>query len=233
MYVSLMSAYNLILVRHGQSQWNRENRFTGWTDIDLSEQGRAEAKKAGEVLRKIPFQCDLACSSILKRAVRTLWMILDEMDQMWVPVVKSWRLNERHYGSLTGLDKQETIKKYGEKQVQLWRRDYETSPPLLSSAGQGKDRRYQNIAPIPLGESLKQTQQRVLPFWEQTVTPALRGGKSVLITAHGNSLRALIKHIENLNEEDIVKVEIPTARPIAYTLPTDTLEPQQAGQHLL
>ena len=219
-----MSSYNLILIRHGQSQWNRENRFTGWTDIDLSAQGKEEAKKVALLLKKNHFYCDLAYTSILKRAIRTLWIILDEMDQMWIPVIKSWRLNERHYGNLTGLNKKEIIKKYGEEQVQLWRRDYKTTPPLLTVPNQNKDRHYKNISPVPIGESLKQTKKRVLPFWNETIAPRLREGKTTLIVAHGNSLRALVKHIENLSDEDIAKVEIPTGAPIAYTLSKSTLE---------
>ncbi|MDE0118447.1 MAG: 2,3-diphosphoglycerate-dependent phosphoglycerate mutase [Bdellovibrionales bacterium] len=223
-----MSFYNLILVRHGQSQWNLENRFTGWTDIDLSGRGKEEAQRAGALLKKNNFNFDVACTSVLKRAIRTLWVILDEMDQMWVPVIKSWRLNERHYGSLTGLSKKETIEKYGEKQVQLWRRDYKTSPPLLPVTYQeGKDRCYQNIEKIPVGESLQQTKERVLPFWKDTVTPYLKEGKTVLITAHGNSLRALVKHIENLSDVGITKVEVPTGTPIAYALSKSTLKPER------
>ena len=223
-----MSSYNLILIRHGQSQWNLENRFTGWTDIDLSAQGIEEAKKAGELLKKNHFNCDLACTSVLKRAIRTLWIILDEMDQMWVPVIKSWRLNERHYGRLTGLNKKETVEQYGKEQVQLWRRDYKTLPPLLPFSHQEDESRcYQNKVKIPRGESLQQTQKRVLPFWESTVAPSLKEGKTVLIAAHGNSLRALIKYIENLSDEDITKVEIPTGVPIAYTLSQSALEPER------
>ncbi len=223
-----MSSYNLILVRHGQSQWNLENRFTGWTDIDLSMRGKEEAQRVGELLKKNNFNCDIAFTSVLKRAIRTLWIILDEIDQMWIPVIKSWRLNERHYGSLTGLSKKETMEKYGEKQVQLWRRDYTTPPPLLPTMpNQPRNRVFQNIEKIPRGESLQQTKQRVLPFWKDTITPYLREGKTVLITAHGNSLRALIKHIENLSDADITKVEVPTGTPIAYTLSQSTLRPER------
>ncbi len=228
-----MSLYNLILIRHGQSQWNQENRFTGWMDIDLSVQGKQEARRAAESLKNINFNCNLACTSVLKRAIRTLWIILDEMDQMWVPVVKSWRLNERHYGGLTGLNKREIIKKYGEEQVRHWRRNYNTVPPLLSSSNQEKKTdRYKDILQIPKGESLKQTKQRVLPFWDSTVVPCLKKGQTVLIVAHGNSLRALIKHIENISDEDITKLEIPTGVPMAYTLSQSTLEPQDKGKRL-
>ena len=220
-----MSSYNLILIRHGQSHWNQENRFTGWTDIDLSTQGKKEAKKAAELLKKNHLYFDLACTSVLKRAIRTLWINLDEMDQMWIPVIKTWRLNERHYGNLTGLNKTETIKKYGEEQVQLWRRSYSTTPPTLpTSIKSDKDRRYKDIQKMPTGESLKQTKQRVLPFWTKTIRPYLQKNKTVLITAHGNSIRALIKHIENLSDEAITKVEVPTGVPIAYTLSKKNLE---------
>ena len=229
-----MSSYNLILIRHGQSQWNQENRFTGWKDIDLSTQGKKEAKKAAELLNKNHLHFDLACTSFLKRAIRTLWIILDEMDQMWIPVVKSWRLNERHYGNLTGLNKTETIEKYGEEQVQLWRRNYKTTPPPLPiSENNNTDRRYKDLTTIPAGESLEQTKQRVLPFWTDTVTPHLQKGKTVLITAHGNSIRALIKHIEHLSDEAITKVEIPTGVPVAYTLSKKNLEAKEGRKTLL
>ena len=239
----------MVLVRHGQSEWNKENRFTGWTDIDLSEQGKQEAKQAGKTLKKVQFRCDLAYTSLLKRAVRTLWIILDEMDKMWIPVVKSWRLNERHYGGLTGLNKQDIINKYGMDQVRLWRRDYETTPPVLNdleldehnhpplhpekdsqtpeSSNQRSEihSRYKGIPNLPKAESLKQTKGRVLPFWEKEIAPRLKQGKAVLITAHGNSLRALIKHIEQINDKDITKLEIPTGTPIAYTLSQNSLKP--------
>lgn len=216
-----MSAYNLILIRHGQSLWNQENRFTGWKDIDLSEHGKKEAKGSAHLLKKNHLIFDLACTSFLKRAIRTLWIILEEVDQMWIPVVKSWRLNERHYGKLTGLNKTETAKIYGKTQVQLWRRDYSALPPPCAPP-QKPDRRYTDTQ-IPTGESLKQTKNRVLPFWEKTVAPDLQAGKTILMVAHGNSLRALVKHIENLNNEQITKVEIPTGAPIAYTLSKSTL----------
>ena len=219
-----MSTYNLILIRHGQSQWNQENRFTGWTDIDLSLQGEKEAKKAAELLKKNHCYLDIAFTSFLKRAIRTLWIILDKTDQMWIPVTKSWRLNERHYGCLTGLNKEETIKQYGKEQVQIWRRDYHTPPPALNTPNQKKDRRYKNITQIPNGESLQQTKERVLPFWTKNIIPCLQEGKTVLVVAHGNSLRSLIKHIENLSDENIKTVEVPTGVPIAYTVSQRTLE---------
>ena len=215
-----MKQYNLVIIRHGQSLWNQENRFTGWKDIDLSSQGMSEARQAAAVLKKYNFLCDLACTSVLKRAIRTLWIILEEMEQMWVPVIKSWRLNERHYGQLTGLNKAETVQKYGKEQVQLWRRDYTTMPPLLQEKEslEIKDLRYQQMDKIPLGESLQQTKERAIPFWEKTVVPSLQSGKKVLIVAHGNSLRALIKHIEQLNDKEITEVEVPTGTPMAYEL---------------
>ena len=218
-----MCPYNLILIRHGQSEWNLANRFTGWADIDLSEKGKQEAKKAGEVLKKIDFRCDFASASFLKRSIRTLWIMLDEMDQMWIPVFKSWRLNERHYGSLTGLDKEETMKKYGEEQVYLWRKDYYLAPPPISSA-RNKELLRENIGKAPLGESLKETQYRVLPLWNDILSPIVKKGKNLLIVGHGNSLRALIKHLEKLSPADIMKVEVATGTPIAYTLSEETLE---------
>ena len=228
-----MSDYNLVLIRHGQSLWNKQNRFTGWADIDLSDQGIKEARRAGILLKEAGLQFDLACSSVLKRAIRTLWLVLEELDQMWLPVIKSWRLNERHYGALTGLNKLEITKKYGEKQVQLWRRDYETSPPLLEeSRDLKKNKHYQIIKSHPLGESLKETKQRVLPIWEKEIIPLLKEGKKILLVAHGNSLRAFIKQIENLSNEEITKVEIPTGTPIAYPLSTTTLKPSKTGRKI-
>lgn len=220
-----MKQYNLIIIRHGQSLWNQENRFTGWKDVDLSSQGISEARQAAGILKKHNFLCDLACTSVLKRAIRTLWIILEETDQMWVPVIKSWRLNERHYGQLTGLNKTETMQKYGKEQVQLWRRNYTTVPPLLSDTKSLdlKDLRYQQINQIPQGESLEQTKERVIPFWEATIVPVLQSGKKVLIVAHGNSLRALIKHIEQLSDKEITGVEIPTGTPMAYELSEEDL----------
>ncbi len=218
-----MSAYNLILVRHGQSLWNQQNRFTGWKDIDLSEQGKKEARKVADLLKEKNLKFDLACTSLLKRAIHTLWIILEEMDQMWIPVIKTWRLNERHYGKLTGLNKKEIAKTYGEEQIQIWRRNYSAIPPP-SALIPNTDRRYADIQTLPQGESLQQTKKRVLPFWEKTIIPDLQAGKTILMVAHGNSLRALIKHIESLNDEEITKVEVPTGTPIAYTLSKNTLQ---------
>lgn len=213
-----MSAYNLILIRHGQSQWNQENRFTGWKDIDLSAQGEREAKAAAHLLEKNHLYFDLACTSVLKRAIRTLYIVLEEIDQLWIPVIKTWRLNERHYGGLTGLNKAETIEKYGKEQVHLWRRNYKTIPPLSKEVDQNKDRRYKDVLKFPRGESLYQTKTRVLPFWDETITHHLKVGKKVLVVAHGNSLRALIKHIEDLGDDEIKEVEVPTGVPMAYTI---------------
>ena len=211
-----MSEFNLIIVRHGQSLWNQENRFTGWTDIDLSPRGIEEAEKAGSLIKKHQFFCDIAFTSVLKRAVRTLWIILENTDQKQTPVIKSWRLNERHYGRLTGLNKDKVKQEYGENQLKLWRRDFKTAPPLLSAEEvQSIQNQYKNI---PLGESLQQTQERVLPLWEEKIAPAIGKKQKVLITAHGNSLRALIKHIEDISDEDISYIEIPTAQPMAYQL---------------
>ncbi len=220
-----MSQYNLVIIRHGQSLWNQENRFTGWKDVDLSPQGMNEARQAAGVLNQHNFFCDLAFTSVLKRAIRTLWIVLEEMDQMWMPIVKSWRLNERHYGQLTGLNKAETVQKYGKEQVQLWRRSYTTVPPLLSGVKSLdlKDLRYQQMDEMPLGESLEQTKKRVMPVWEESIAPALQAGKKILIVAHGNSLRALIKHIEQLDDKEITTVEMPTGTPMAYKLSKEDL----------
>ena len=202
----------LVLIRHGQSLWNAQNRFTGWEDIDLSPQGEFEAQKAGLLLIQKKINFDVAYTSLLKRAVRTLWIILREMDAVWLPVHKSWRLNERHYGSLQGLNKKETASKYGEDQVFKWRRSYTLSPPL-SQGKENQKKMFQNIS-IPKGESLAQTAERVKPLWVQQIKKQLCQNKNVLVTAHGNSLRALIKHIKKLSEEDILKLEVPTAKPI-------------------
>ena len=211
--------YNLVIIRHGQSQWNLQNRFTGWRDIDLTPRGHEEAVRAAELLQKIHFQYDVAVTSVLKRAIRTLWIILDEMDKMWTPVIKSWRLNERHYGELTGSNKLKMIEKYGEEQVHLWRRSYKISPPDTKEQNPAHDSRYTEVqARKVVGESLKQTQIRLLPFWNNTLVPALQDGAKLLIVAHGNSLRALIQHIEQLSDEDILTVEIPTGQPMAYHL---------------
>lgn len=216
----------LVLLRHGESQWNLENRFTGWYDIDLTERGRQEARNAGKLIKDEGIVLDVAYTSVLKRAIRTLWTVLDEMDQMWLPVQKSWRLNERHYGALQGLNKAETAQKYGDEQVLVWRRSYDTPPPALSKDDErwpGSDRRYGAMAEgeIPLTECLKDTVARFLPLWHETIEPQIRAGKSVAIVAHGNSLRALVKYLDNISEEDIVGLNIPTGIPLVYELDDD------------
>jgi 2,3-bisphosphoglycerate-dependent phosphoglycerate mutase len=216
----------LVLLRHGESQWNRENRFTGWTDVDLSEAGVAEARKAGRTLKAEGYAFDIAYTSVLKRAVRTLWLALDELDQMWLPVVKDWRLNERHYGGLQGLNKAEMAAQYGDQQVLVWRRSYDTPPPSLNSDDpryEGRDPRYAGIQ-VPLTECLKDTVARVVPYWEQVIAPAVRSGKRVLVAAHGNSLRALVKHLDGISDDEIVGLNIPTAAPLVYEL-DDRLKP--------
>jgi len=215
--------YTLVLLRHGESLWNRENRFTGWTDVDLTEQGRAEAREAGRLLKAEGFDFDLAYTSLLKRAIRTLWIALDEMDRMWIPITPSWRLNERHYGALQGLDKAETAAQYGDEQVLVWRRSYDTPPdPLLPDDPRTSfsDPRYAHLKrdEIPLTECLKDTVGRVLPFWNDSIAPAIRSGQRVLVTAHGNSLRALIKHLDGIGDDDIVGLNVPTGRPLVYEL---------------
>lgn len=216
----------LVLLRHGESVWNKENRFTGWTDVDLSEKGIAEAGNAGELLKDAGFVFDVAFTSVLKRAIRTLWIVLDEMDLMWIPVYLSWRLNERHYGALQGLNKAETAEKYGEEQVHIWRRSYDIPPPSLDEGDErapGSDPRYKDLTEkeIPLRESLKDTVARCLPYWHGEIVPALKSGRRVLITAHGNSLRALVKHLDNISDESIVKLNIPTGIPLVYELGDD------------
>ena len=219
----------IVLLRHGESTWNKENRFTGWTDVDLSEKGMQEAKNAGELLKKEGFIFDLAYTSVLKRAIRTLWMALDEMDLMWIPVYNSWRLNERHYGALQGLNKSETAAKYGEEQVLIWRRSYDIPPMPLDK----KDPRYPGLDPrykelkekeLPLTECLKDTVGRFLPYWHETIAPVVKSGKRVIIAAHGNSLRALVKYLDNISEEKIVSLNIPTGIPLVYEL-DDNLKP--------
>jgi 2,3-bisphosphoglycerate-dependent phosphoglycerate mutase len=215
--------YKLVLLRHGESQWNLENRFTGWTDVDLTENGRREAQAAGELLKREGYGFDIAYTSVLKRAIRTLWLTLDAMDLMWLPVVHSWRLNERHYGALQGLDKAETAAKFGEEQVLIWRRAYAVAPdPLVPGdlRWAGNDPRYRHLKPeeIPATECLKDTVARVVPFWRDSIAPALSRGRRVLVAAHGNSLRALIKYLDNVSDEDIVGLNIPTARPLVYEL---------------
>jgi 2,3-bisphosphoglycerate-dependent phosphoglycerate mutase len=213
----------LVLLRHGESTWNRENRFTGWTDVDLTEQGIAEARRAGRVLREEGFRFDVAYTSVLKRAIRTLWIVLDELDQMWIPVHRSWRLNERHYGALQGLNKAETAGKFGDEQVLVWRRSYDTPPPTLDKGDErfpGSDPRYADLEPgdIPRTECLKDTVTRFLPYWHETIAPQVRAGKRVIIAAHGNSLRALVKYLDDVSDEDIVGLNIPTGVPLVYEL---------------
>ena len=213
----------LVLVRHGQSVWNRENLFTGWTDVDLSEQGMVEARTAGQELKREQIDIDIAFTSVLKRAIRTLWMILDETDRMWIPVERSWRLNERHYGALQGLNKAQTVEKHGEAQVKIWRRSYDIPPPPLSADDPrhpAHDRRYAELDPalLPGTESLKDTLARVLPFWETRIGPELAAGRNVLVAAHGNSLRAMVKMLDEVPESEIVELNIPTGVPLLYEL---------------
>jgi 2,3-bisphosphoglycerate-dependent phosphoglycerate mutase len=213
----------VVLLRHGESTWNKENRFTGWTDVDLSERGRQEAHEAGVVLKSEGYKFDVAYTSVLKRAIRTLWLMEDTMDRMWIPVERSWRLNERHYGALQGLNKAQTVEQHGEAQVKIWRRSYDIPPPPLGWDDPRHprfDARYADIDPalLPAAESLKDTLARVLPFWESRIVPELRTGKNVLIVAHGNSLRALVKMLDMMSERDIVEFNIPTGIPMLYEL---------------
>lgn len=215
--------YKLVLIRHGESKWNLENRFTGWTDVDLTESGIEQAKSAGQILQNEGYIFDLTYTSVLKRAIRTLWLILDEMDLLWLPVYKNWRLNERHYGALQGLNKSETAEKYGEEQVKIWRRSYATPPPPLEESDSrfpGNDPRYKELSnlELPRCESLKDTLARVLPLWEEDISPVIKSGKRVLIVAHGNSIRALVKHLDEMSEEDIVELNIPVGVPLVYEL---------------
>ena len=219
----------LVLLRHGESVWNRENRFTGWTDVDLSEKGREEARQAGRVMKAEGLVFDMAFTSVLRRAIKTLWIALDEMDLIWVPVRNSWRLNERHYGALQGLNKSETAARFGEEQVRIWRRSYDIMPPALEKSDSryaGNDARYAglNDKEIPLTESLKVTVDRVVPYWHESIVPEISSGKRVLIAAHGNSLRALVKHLDNIPDAEIVGLNIPTGIPLVYEL-DDTLRP--------
>lgn len=218
--------YKLVLLRHGESQWNKENRFTGWTDVDLSEKGVAEAKKAGELLKAEGFVFDIAHTSVLKRAIRTLWLALEGLDQCWLPVRNSWRLNERHYGALQGLNKAETAEKFGQEQVLVWRRSYDTPPPALEATDErypGHDPRYADLTEdeLPLTECLKDTVARFLPLWHETIAPDIKAGKKVIIAAHGNSLRALVKYLDNISDEEIVGLNIPTGVPLVYELDED------------
>ena len=219
----------LVLLRHGESIWNKENRFTGWTDVDLSEKGIEETHKAGKILKKEKYVFDIAFTSVLKRAIRTLWIVQDEMDLMWIPVRRSWRLNERHYGALQGLNKSETAAKYGDKQVLTWRRSYDVPPPALKRDDPrfpGFDPKYSNLAPedLPLTECLKDTVNRFLPCWHNEIAPAVMEGKKTIICAHGNSLRALVKYLDEVQDEEIVKLNIPTGIPLVYEL-DDNLKP--------
>ena len=219
----------LVLVRHGQSVWNKENRFTGWKDVDLTDQGREEARKAGVLLKEAGFEFDVAYTSVLKRAIRTLWTILDNMDQMWIPVIRDYRLNERHYGALQGLNKAETAEKYGDEQVLIWRRSYDTPPPKMDRDDEryaGNYRVYKGLTEqeIPLSESLKDTVERFVPYFESDIKPQIAAGKQVLICAHGNSLRALVKYLGDISDEEILKLNIPTGIPMVYEL-DDNLKP--------
>ncbi|MEY4475123.1 MAG: 2,3-bisphosphoglycerate-dependent phosphoglycerate mutase [Pseudomonadota bacterium] len=216
-----MAVTKLVLVRHGESQWNNENRFTGWYDVDLSEKGRAEATAAGKLLRDEGFTFDFAYTSVLKRAIHTLWSILNELDQAWLPTEKTWKLNERHYGALQGLDKSETAAKYGDEQVKLWRRGFAITPPALEKSDErfpGHDPRYAKLtdAELPTTESLALTIERVIPYWEEVIKPRMEKNERVIIAAHGNSLRALVKYLDNLSEEEILELNIPTAVPLVY-----------------
>lgn len=218
--------YKVIFLRHGQSQWNLENRFTGWTDVPLSDKGVEEARAAGKLLKEEGFSFDAAYTSTLKRAIKTLWLVLEEMDQMWIPVTKDWRLNERHYGALQGYNKAEMAEKVGEAQVKVWRRSYDVPPPALTADDPrypGRDPRYKNLsaAELPLTECLKDTVARVLPYWNDVICPQIRAGKSLIIAAHGNSLRALIKYLDNVSDEEIIGLNIPTGIPLLYELGDD------------
>ena len=220
-------AGRLILCRHGQSEWNLKNLFTGWHDVDLTEKGKAEAKEAGRLLTELDYDIDIAFTSVLKRAIRTLWIMLDEMDRMWIPVIRDWRLNERHYGALQGLNKAETAARYGEEQVHIWRRSYATPPPALEVDDErhpSHDVRYRGIGGLPATESLATTLERVIPCWQERIVPELEAGRNVLIAAHGNSLRALVKMLDDVSEEEITGFNIPTGVPIEYRL-DDALKP--------
>jgi 2,3-bisphosphoglycerate-dependent phosphoglycerate mutase len=215
--------YKLVLIRHGESTWNLENRFTGWTDVDLTPVGLEQAKAAGRALKAEGFDFDVTYTSVLKRAIRTLWHTLDEMDRTWLPMVHSWRLNERHYGGLQGLNKAETAKKYGDEQVLIWRRSYDTPPPVLEASDPRSERgdiRYAKLKPeqIPLTECLKDTVERVMPLWVESIAPAIKAGKRVVIAAHGNSIRALVKYLDNVSDSDIIGVNIPNGNPLVYEL---------------
>lgn len=221
--------YKLVLLRHGESIWNKENRFTGWTDVDLSEQGILEAKNAGQILKSEGYTFDMAFTSVLKRAIRTLWLTLDGLDLMWIPVERSWRLNERHYGALQGLNKAETAAKFGEEQVRIWRRSYDIQPPALDkndSRYPGNETRYKNLSAeeLPVTECLKDTVNRFVPYWEKRIAPVVKSGQRVIIAAHGNSLRALVKYLDKVSDEEIVELNIPTGIPLVYEL-DENLDP--------
>ena len=221
-----MGVKKLVLVRHGESTWNKENRFTGWTDVDLSNKGVKEAIEGGRLLKEGGYTFDVAYTSVLKRAIRTLWLVLDEMDLMWIPVYRDWRLNERHYGALQGLNKPQTAERYGEKQVKIWRRSYDVPPPALTKDDPrypGNDPRYSNLKSeeVPLTECLKDTVARVLPCWHEVIAPAVKSGIRVLVAAHGNSMRAIVKMLDNVSDNDIVGLDIPTGFPLVYELDDD------------
>ncbi|MBU0492542.1 MAG: 2,3-diphosphoglycerate-dependent phosphoglycerate mutase [Chloroflexi bacterium] len=223
--------HTLVLLRHGESEWNRANRFTGWTDVELDDQGLAEAHQAGQTLREQGYVFDVAFTSVLKRAIRTLWIVLDELDQMWIPIHRSWRLNERHYGALQGLNKAESATRFGDQVVHLWRRSYGVRPPALSRDDPrypGHDRRYEDLpeSDIPLTESLQDTVHRFLPYWRDTIAPTIAQDRRVLIVAHGNSLRALVKYLDDLSDEAIIELNIPTGIPLVYELDSE-LKPEQ------
>ncbi|MFC2047855.1 2,3-diphosphoglycerate-dependent phosphoglycerate mutase [Chloroflexota bacterium] len=222
----------LVLLRHGESLWNKENRFGGWTDTDLSEKGIAEAKKAGQILKEQGYTFDVAFTSVLKRAIRTLWLVLDGMDLMWIPVFRSWRLNERYYGALQGLNKSDTAAKFGEEQVLIWRRSYDVQPPAVDRKDErypGNDPKYRDLdaKDLPLAESLKDTSYRVLPYWREVIEPVIEEGNRVLISAHGNSLRALVKYLDNISDQNILSLNIPTGIPLVYEL-EENLKPKQS-----
>lgn len=215
--------YKIVLLRHGESLWNKENRFTGWTDVDLSEKGTIEGVEAGKLIREAGFTFEVAYTSLLKRAIKTLYLTLEELDLLWIPVYKSWRLNERHYGALQGLNKAETAKKFGDEQVLIWRRSYDTPPPELKEDDErypGKDPRYADLSKeeLPLTESLELTYKRFMPYWNDTLAPAIKSGKKIIIAAHGNSLRAMVKYLDDMPDDEIVKLNIPTGVPLVYEL---------------
>ena len=221
--------YKIVLIRHGESEWNKENRFTGWQDVPLSEKGLAEAKAAGALLKKEGYVFDKAFTSVLRRAIKTLWAVLEETDLMWIPVEKSWRLNERHYGALQGLNKADTAAKYGDAQVKIWRRSYATRPPLLEKSDErwpGRESRYASLSAeeLPLGECLADTVSRVVPYWEKAIVPDVKDGRRVIVAAHGNSIRALVKYLDDVSEKDILEINIPTGVPLVYEL-GDDMEP--------